>query len=204
MCVRKENGMKILAIADIEETALWDLWTPRRTEGVELILSCGDLRPEYLEFLVTVVNVPLLYVRGNHDSEHNKREPEGCICIDGKVYKHRGIRFMGLGGSRRYRPGEDQYTESEMRRRALKLMPAAAISHGIDVLVTHAPAAGYGDLDDLPHRGFETFNRVMDRYKPAYMLHGHVHTNYGRIEKEHLHPSGTKVLNVCGHQIIEL
>ena len=103
----------------------------------------------------------------------------------------------------RYRDGEHMYTESEMRRRWLKLWPRVWLKGGVDILVTHAPAKGWGDLDDLAHRGFETFNGIMNRYSPKYMLHGHVHTAYGRIRRESVHPSGTKILNVCGYRIIE-
>ena len=65
--------MKILAIADTEERCLWECFRKERFEGVDLILSAGDLDPDYLEFLVTVINKPLIYVRGNHDD----RSPRG-------------------------------------------------------------------------------------------------------------------------------
>ena len=196
--------MKILAISDVEEPLLWDYWRRERTQGVNLIISCGDLKASYLEFLTTMVNVPLLYVRGNHDDSYEFKPPEGCDCIDGKVVVHKGIRIMGLGGSMKYKPGDNQYTETAMFIRSMKLSFAAARAGGVDILVTHAPAKGYGDLEDYPHMGFDTFNSIMRRYQPRYMLHGHVHTNYGLIRKEYLHPSGTKILNVCGYKILEI
>jgi Icc-related predicted phosphoesterase len=196
--------MKILAIADIEDPLLWDYWRRERTRDIDLILSCGDLKAAYLEFLTTMVNVPLLYVRGNHDDCYQDRPPEGCDCIDGKLVVHNGIRIMGLGGSIRYKPGDNQYTETGMFIRAMKLSFAIARAGGIDILVTHAPAKGYGDLEDYPHWGFETFNSIMTHYQPKYMLHGHVHTNYGIVKKEYLHPSGTKIFNVCGYKILDI
>ena len=51
--------MKILLLSDTEDKALWDHYSPDRLAGVDLILSCGDLRAEYLEFLVTMTNLPL-------------------------------------------------------------------------------------------------------------------------------------------------
>lgn len=59
--------MKILAVADEESRSLWDFYDKSKLEGVELILSCGDLKPEYLEFLVTMSNAEVLYIHGNHD-----------------------------------------------------------------------------------------------------------------------------------------
>ena len=196
--------MKILAIADVEEPLLWDYWKHDRTKDIDLIISCGDLKASYLEFLTTMVNVPLLYVHGNHDDRYQEEPPGGCDCIDGKLVVHNGVRIMGLGGSMRYKPGENQYSEPAMFMRAMKLSFAVARAGGIDILVTHAPAKGYGDLDDLPHTGFETFNSVMRHYHPHYMLHGHVHSSYGLIKKEHLHPSGTKIFNVCGYKVVEI
>ncbi len=121
--------MKILLVADRELRELWDYWDTagkRRTEGVELILSAGDIKPEYLEFLVTMLNVPCLYVRGNHDGMYDEKPPMGCIDIDGKVFElnldNRTIRIAGLGGSMRYRKGGDMYTEREMRNRVRKLL----------------------------------------------------------------------------------
>ena len=191
--------MKILAVSDEESENLWSGRVREIARGIDVIVSCGDLRREYLEFLLTMINAPLLYVFGNHD----ECGPEGGICIDGKVYELDGVRFLGLGGSMRYRQGEHMYSESEMRRRYYRLRPRLWLTGGIDVLVSHAPAKGYGDLEDIAHRGFETFNVIMNRYRPKYMLHGHIHSAYGRIKREYVHESGTRILNVCGYRIIE-
>lgn len=191
--------MKILAVSDEENNALWSERVREFARSVDLIISCGDLRPEYLEFLLTMINAPLLYVFGNHD----ECGAEGGICIDGRLVEVDGVKFLGLGGSMRYRLGANMYTEPEMRRRWLKLWPRVGMKGGADVLVTHAPAKGWGDLGDLAHTGFETFNTIMNRYRPKYMLHGHVHTSYGRIRREYVHESGTRIINVCGYRIID-
>ena len=109
--------MKILAVSDEENNILWSDRIKEHVQGTELIISCGDLRSTYLEFLVTMLNIPLLYVHGNHD----KSGPEGGICIDGKIYCISGLSIMGLGGSMRYREGRNMYTEREMRIRIMKL-----------------------------------------------------------------------------------
>ena len=191
--------MKLLAVSDEECISLWSKRVREIAQGVDVIVSCGDLRNEYLEFLLTMVNAPLLYVFGNHDEDGS----EGGICIDGKVYETCGVRFLGLGGSMRYRQGKNMYSESEMRRRFYRVLPGIWLKGGIDVLVTHAPAKGFGDLDDTAHRGFETFNAILRRYRPKYMLHGHIHSSYGRIRKEYAHEAGTLLFNVCGYRIMD-
>ena len=187
--------MKILVVADQESRSLWDFYRPEKLSGIDLISSCGDLNPNYLQFLVTCARCPLLYVHGNHDSVYEQTPPYGCISIDGSIYDFKGLRILGLGGSRRYKPGECMYTEREMRRRIFRLLPSILWHGGFDVLVSHAPAAGWGDLDDLPHRGFRCFNKLLNRFKPAYMLHGHVHLNYGHFQRQLVHSSGTILVN---------
>ena len=132
--------MKILAIADEESKYLWDYFEKSKLEGIDLIISCGDLDPRYLSFLATFTSAPVLYVHGNHDDKYEKIPPEGCICIDDKLFVYEGIRILGLGGSMRYKPGVHQYTEWEMQKRVLKLYPKIWFRGGFDILVTHSPA----------------------------------------------------------------
>ena len=188
--------MKILALADMESKALWDYFDRDKIQDVDLILSCGDLKASYLSFLATMVKVPLLYVHGNHDTNYNRFPPEGCECIEDTIFVHNGIRILGLGGSYRYKPGDYQYTESEMRRRISKLRLALWKNKGFDILLSHAPASGIGDGTDLPHRGFKTFLHIMEKYEPRYFVHGHVHANYNARSFQRLnHYKETTVIN---------
>ena len=196
--------MRILAIADVEEGWLYERWDRERMAGVDLVISCGDLPAVYLEHIVTLANVPLLYVQGNHDTAYDRHAPEGCVSIDGHVRDYRGLRVMGLGGSIRYNPEVHGFTEAEMRRRAARMALLASATGGVDLVGTHAPARGYGDLDDLPHRGFEAFDALLSRVRPRYLLHGHVHMEYGRIERVVEHPSGTTIVNCCGSYLLDL
>lgn len=197
--------MKVLVVADEESRYYYDYYQPGRLDDIELIISCGDLSRTYLEFLVTLGNCPLLYVCGNHDDTFADHPPEGCVCIEDTVFVYRGLRFAGLGGSYRYRPdGIYMYTEKQMARRIRKLWWKIRKNKGIDVLVTHAPAFGLGDLDTLPHRGFRCFLKFLEKYRPRYMLHGHVHRNYGfkiPVTQKYL---GTTIINACGAYLLDL
>ena len=77
--------MKILLVADEESKYLWDYYQPGKLAGYDFILSCGDLKQEYLEFLVTMGGKPLYYIHGNHDKGYEKFPPEGCDCIEDQV-----------------------------------------------------------------------------------------------------------------------
>lgn len=196
--------MKILCIGDVEEKALWDYYTPSRTEGVDLIISCGDLKPAYLEFLVTMVNRPLLYVHGNHDEIYDTKAPEGCESIDGRLVTYGGLRIMGMGGSMRYKTGPHMETEASMARKIRRMQRQIRRAGGVDLFVTHAPALGYGDREDIAHRGFACFDDFLDRWKPACMIFAHVHQNYGEFERCLAHPSGTRIVNVSGQYRLEM
>lgn len=188
--------MKILAIADLESKLLWDYYQKEALDGIDLIISCGDLDPRYLSFLVTMASVPVLYVHGNHDTKYETVPPEGCTCIEDMIYVYKGIRILGLGGSMRYKPGNCQYTEREMQRRARRLRYRIWRHGGFDILVSHAPAYHLNDGMDLPHQGFKVFIELMEKYKPKFFLHGHVHKNYGRQYKRYDKYQDTHVINV--------
>ena len=196
--------MKILAVSDEECPALWDYYTPGRLDGIDLILACGDLKASYLSFLVTMARCPVLYVPGNHDTQYDRRPPEGCDPIDGHLVVYNGVRIMGLGGCRKYHPGPHQYTETQMRRRIRKLRFPLWRTKGVDIVVTHAAPAGLGDAEDPAHRGFEAFRMLLDKYRPGYLVHGHVHMNYGCNVPREMDYHDTKIINAYERYIIEI
>jgi uncharacterized protein len=133
--------MKILVVSDHEERQLYEHFEPERWVGkVDLAISCGDLRSDYLSYLVTVLGVPLLYVAGNHDGRYHTYPPEGCDDIDGKLVRIGGLRIGGLSGSLRYNSGAEnfQYTNWEMRRKVWHLTRSVLRRGGVDLIVSHA------------------------------------------------------------------
>lgn len=195
--------MRILAVADKESAALYDYYRPGKLDGFDLILGCGDLSEGYLEFLMTLADCPLVYVHGNHDENH-KKVPLGCICADDKVVEVAGLRILGLGGSMKYRDGKYMYSERRMRLRILRRKFSIMRHGGIDVLLTHAPARGLNDLEDLPHRGFQCFHKLLKKYKPALFVHGHVHREYNHNIPQRTIHDGTLVVNAFGYAVIEI
>ena len=196
--------MKILIVSDEECPALWDFYVPGRLSEYDLIISCGDLKADYLSFLVTMAKCPVLYVHGNHDTGYDRHPPEGCDCIDDKVVIFNGVRILGLGGCRRYHPGAYQYTEKEMRKRINKLRFPLWRTGGVDIVVTHAPIQGVGDSEDPAHRGFECLREFLEKYKPRYMLHGHVHLRYGQDQIRERTFGSTTVINTSERYVLEI
>ena len=197
--------MKILVLADHESKSLYEHYTPEKLEGVDLIIGCGDLGKEYLEFFATMSRVPVLYVLGNHDYWYQKGdECGGCICIENDIFVYHGVRILGLGGSMRYKPeAANQFSEKQMERRARRLWWKLIRRRGFDILVTHAPAKDVNDLQDLPHQGFACFRSLLEMYRPKFFVHGHVHANYGTGFKRVDRFDQTVVVNAYDHYIIE-
>ena len=196
--------MKLLLIGDQESAYLWDHYKPGLLSEYDLILSTGDLNAKYLSFLVTMAGVPLLYVHGNHDVSYEKFPPEGCDCIEDKLIVYNGLRILGFGGCAAYNGKPHQYTEEQMRRRIKRLRRKIKKAGGIDIVLTHAPAAGYGDATDFAHRGFECFIELMDEYKPKYLIHSHVHLNYGHNIPRILQRNETTIINAYERHVLEV
>ncbi len=196
--------MRILAVADEESKYFWDYYRPGKLNGIDLILSAGDLKSEYLSFLVTMANRPLLYVHGNHDGNYARHPPEGCECIDGRLVIVNGLRILGLGGSRKYNNGSHQYTEKQMKWHIHRLWWQINRAGGVDVVLTHAAPAGVGDADDIAHRGFASFLPLMEKYKPVCLVHGHVHKSYSPSFTREREYASTRVINASGYHIFEV
>ncbi|GHU88788.1 serine/threonine protein phosphatase [Clostridia bacterium] len=194
--------MKVLLVGDKESAYVWDHFDRKNFAGVECVLSCGDLSAHYLEFIVTMLSVPLYYVPGNHDKTYDKNPPGGCTCVDGKLTDIGGLSVLGFGGCRAANRDIHQYTEGDMRRRVRKTLPSVR-RRGFDILLTHAPSFGLGDGKDQFHQGFECFRELLETYKPRYQIYGHQHKAYGFTPP----PEGfgdTRLINACGHRIIDL
>ena len=213
----------VLAVSDeVDDALLADLHAVRQAQ---LIVACGDLPFGYLAQLMNALNVPLVFVPGNHDPDISGYRtsraglplraglparlpwPDGAISAEQRVVDAAGLRLAGLGGCRRYSAGPNQYTEWQQARRAHALAGRAwwrraRDGRGVDVLLTHAPPEGVGDGADPPHRGFRALHRLTHRLQPAVLLHGHVHP-HGAAAGEH-RLGRTVVHNVVGRHLIDI
>lgn len=210
--------MRILALSD---EVVESLYSPRVLESVghiDMVLGCGDLPTYYLDYVVSMLNVPFYHVPGNHDLPHTRGSIEDlapgegsfhCGDLDGRVVEERGLVLAGLGGSIRYRPdGLNQYTQTEMRWRVLRMAPRLLWNRirrgrGADILVTHAPPRGVHDGADPAHTGFDAFHDVINHFRPSYLLHGHSHV-WRRDTVVTTQVGETVVLNVCPYRVLTI
>lgn len=205
--------MKILAVSDQVVDRLYTLAPDGHFEGVELILGCGDLPYTYLEYIVTVLNVPLYYVPGNHDPQYNPHDvrsrAEGGSNLDLQTVHSKNTLIGGFGGCIRYRPdGVNQYTQSEAYFRAFAMIPsllANRIRHGraLDILISHSPPFGIHDDSDPAHQGLKALNWLLRIAKPRIHLHGHTHFYKNNLEDQETVFNQARIINVYPYKIIE-
>jgi Icc-related predicted phosphoesterase len=196
--------MKILSISDIVIPELSERFDARHFDGVELILSCGDLPPEYLTSIREKLDVPLFYVRGNHDIRYRRTPPVGCVDIHRRRVKFRGLRIMGLEGSRWYNGGPVQYRDWEMRQWIWRMTPGLWFNGGVDMVVTHAPPRHINDAEDRCHRGFDSYLTLIKRFKPRYFIHGHIHAHFTDPSQRVSRLGHTRVINTFAFHILEI
>ena len=200
--------LKILSLSDKQVESIYSSQVKKRFGEVDLILGCGDLAYYYLEFVVSMLDVPLFYVRGNHSSQVEytmvgpKTHPEGGRDLHRRVLNHKDLILAGVEGSLRYRKGPFQYSQTEMWMHVLRIAPILLknrLLHGryLDVFVSHAPPWGIHDKQDLPHQGIKAFTWFIETFKPRYHFHGHIHI-YRQDEQTETQHGSTTVINTYG------
>jgi Icc-related predicted phosphoesterase len=204
--------VRVLVVGDVVCPDLHGPGLDTKAVGIDVVISCGDLPFDYLEYLVTFLGVPLLYVRGNHDPpKESQKRPRGCIELDGNIEVLNGVLFAGFPGCVWYSNGVNQYTESQMRLRtvstSIKLYLYRLLGRSRRlVFVSHAAPNGVGDAQDKCHRGFISFLDLARRHSPEHWVHGHVHL-YRRGQDEDSHDLGigdTRVVNAYGYRILDI
>jgi Icc-related predicted phosphoesterase len=195
--------MKILALSDFIEPLYCDLPQNDILSDVQLILSCGDLPPDYLANLSRAFGAPLYYVRGNHDIRYQSSAPRNCHDIHARVVFFGERTILGLEGSHWYNGKPLQYTEAQMRQLIRLLRPRLRRQRRLDVVIAHAPPRRIHDGEDPCHRGFQAYRRLIDSYQPRYFLHGHIHRRFENPDQRVTCIGRTLVINCSGHYAFE-
>ena len=196
--------MKILAVADIVIPQLTQKIDGKLSiSGIDCILSCGDLPPEYLALLRDRYDAPLLYVLGNHDLRYDQ-PPAGCVHLDRKLLVVQDQRIMGLSGSRWYNGGVNQYTEQQMLSTIRSMFFQLLVKRGVDIIVAHSPPRYIHDAEDPCHRGFNCFRRLIERYRPKCFIHGHIHRDFTSDAERVSEFASTRIVNCYGYTVFEI
>jgi Icc-related predicted phosphoesterase len=206
--------VKILAVSDEVVDRLYSLCASGHFREIELILGCGDLPYPYLENLLTMLNIPLFYVPGNHDPgydpDNSLAHVEGGSNLDLKTVRFKKFLIGGFGGSVRYRPdGTNQHSQAEAYLRAFRMLPRLWLNRlhygrALDILITHSPPLGVHDDDTHAHQGLKAINWLIRTARPRYHFHGHTHFQRGNLSPSETTHGLTKIANVFPYKIIEV
>lgn len=122
--------------------------------------------------------------------------------------KERPLLMAGVSGSLKYNNGLCQYSDFEMKLKLIKMIPKLLKNkkkYGtyLDIFLTHATPRHIHDHEDPCHKGFECFNWFIEKFKPTYMIHGHIHLYDMREERIGVY-NNTTVINAYAHHILEI
>ena len=216
--------LKVLCVADEIDLLVYSSSIRERFGDVDLILSAGDLPDEYLGFIASMLNKPLISVAGNHDPDDSsqkhplsggaffdnfrERDRTGLGRLAFSMRKEAGVMVLGLPGSMLYNGGVNQYSDLSMTLRILHLVPRLLLrklftGRGADIILAHAPPKGIHDAQDRCHQGFSAFRWLIKLAAPLYFVHGHVHV-YDIQELREQVEGETTVVNVYGHRVLSL
>lgn len=206
--------MKVLAVSDTEVDMIYSPLITQRFKDVDLIIGCGDLPYYYLEYMISMLNKRLYYVKGNHAPRRfeegtggPRTSPWGGIDLHQRVLRDEsGLLLAGIEGSLRYNRGAHQYSQTQMWGMVWAMVPRLLINRMLygrylDILVTHAPPWKIHDQEDLPHQGIKAFRWLVEVFKPTYHLHGHIHI-YRQYDTTQTRHQDTYVINAYGYRQI--
>ncbi len=199
-----KHNLRLLSVSDYIDKGLSQQVEAKTIGPVDLIISCGDLEPEYLSFLRDRLDAPLFYVKGNHDLRYTDTNPVGCENIHARVVTFRGMNILGLEGSMWYNGGVNQYTESMMKKTIAGMWFKIWRKKGIHMVIAHASPRHIHDKEDRCHLGFESFVSLIKKRQPQYFIHGHVHEAFKDLEERITRVDQTQVINTCGFAILEV
>jgi hypothetical protein len=206
---RDGRPLRLLALSDEPDPTLDSPAVRNALEPIDLIVGCGDLRADYLTFVADAFHrVPLVYVRGNHDTGEawaiGERTTRPEAIADGRLRIEAGLPILGFSGSPVYnRPSPVQVSGLRMWLHALR---GALTSLGRRPLlvISHAPPRGLNDADDVTHRGFDALRWLIDVLRPPLWLHGHTALVRRGLDSRSVSRDGTLLYNCTGSTLVEL
>lgn len=217
-----KDHLRILCVADHVDPIVYSERIKNRFGDVDLVLGAGDLSLDYYEYIVSCLNKPLYFVFGNHNLRRYKKvlalrssysylqmNPLGSIYIGDKIIynKEKDLIIFGMGGCHNYNNGQNQYSELGMWWKLFRFWPKLMwnklrYGRALDIFLTHSPPRKLNDKNDPTHKGFKVFRRFLKKYKPALMIHGHIHL-YGCSKERRIKYHDTDIINCYDHIVID-
>jgi len=209
---RDGRAFRILAVADEVDESLDSLATRRRLGRVDLVVGCGDLPVDYLQFVTDAFNAPLVYVRGNHDVGGEWATGDATTLhlpepmTDGVPRTEGGVTLVGFNGIPFHGGGGLQRSDVATGRAVLRAWARLRLrGRHLPVLpISHVAPRGINDGPDRMHRGSVPLRWLATRLRPPLWLHGHTTLVTRRLEDRAVRRNGTLFYNAAGATLVEL
>jgi uncharacterized protein len=189
---------KILAASDLhgDSKQAKKLAEKADKEKVDLVVLCGDITGwvETKDIIKPFKDKKkkVLILPGNWDSFATAdflAEIYGVKNIHGYSVKYENVGFFGAGGTANS-IGPSNTSEREIFK---NLEKAHSRLNGIEkkIMLTHEhPSGSKSEFSGVP--GSQAIKKAIDKFKPDFLLHGHIHEAAGADEKI----NSTRVINV--------
>lgn len=179
--------MKILAISDMHG------YLPEIPE-CDLLIIAGDICPdmsnighsalnkqwfwmtaEFTDWYESLKAKKIVATWGNHDFV-GEEHPDPRVTVD-ELVEYEGLKIW-------LTPWVTNLPRWAFNKDESGLVAIyEQIPEGIDILVTHAPPYGYGDIvPGWGHVGGVELGRTVERVKPKAVICGHIHPAYGKYD----------------------
>jgi len=172
-------------------------WADVRVPDGDLLIIAGDntvygkgFEYEYFNAWLGGLRHPnKVVIAGNHDKWlylHNPHECQNmlsnCTYLYDREIEVDGIRIYGSPWTPTFFDWYFMKDRGPDIRKKWDKIPA-----GIDILVTHGPPIGYGDMSTFQNArmGCEELREAVDRIRPKLHVFGHNHGGYSEARNEH-------------------
>lgn len=179
--------MKILAISDTHgDTALVkEISKIANKEKVDLILHAGDITwlGENKKNIIKPLTKKhkLLMIQGNHDPEYLLEELEktysNAKSIHKKSHKINEIGFFGSGTTDWGFTEDSKQLFNELKNAHKKIK-----NLNKKIMITHSPPTKSA-IELMGFPGSYAVTKAIERFKPNFVICGHIHEGGGLIEK---------------------
>lgn len=203
---RDRPAVRLLAVSDEIEPSLWEHLDRDAVGKLDLLVSCGDLPPDYLCYLEGVLRAPLLYVTGNHDLDDAWKH-EARRLLPARESTPELTTAAGLDVALIDWPGQSKARTRSQERiawaNAVRVWVGAALRRrGPAIVVSHVAPHETEDPRDVYHRSFRAYGWLARQLRPPLWLHGHTTAASDPHRVTLIGP--TTCVNVTGAYLIDL
>jgi len=175
--------MRILAFSDLHHARARAADIVAASAAADLVIGAGDfcnMRQDLAGAmaLLSGIAAPMVVVPGNAESADELRAaaPHGVTVLHGENVRFDGLGLFGLGYGVPETPFGAWSCDLSEGAAAGLLAPCAAA----DILITHSPPKGVGDVTSGGVSvGSTAIRDAIERVQPALALCGHIHDSWG-------------------------